>query len=598
MTVELVAIGQEPRHRAKTTIAPGVPLCLGRSPRAGFKVGWDSQLSREHAELCWDGTTLVVRCLPTARNPLMRGKVHSRELQLSVGDSFQIGNTEFRVEAAPTDSEAGAGPSVLSERSFAQEDLSQVKFGNSDQRMEILARLPKLIAASKTDDEFPAALAGLLLQALPRANAAAVVVSSDAVSSDVGASGLAEPEIMCCDTRDSHVGDFRPSRRLVQKALSEGNSRLHIFKTSEESASEYTVSANLDWAFCTPVLAEACAGWCLYVSGKSPSGALLRSEDELKDDVRFVELLAQFVGATCQVLSLKQQQAGLSQFFSPAVMETLTGSKAESLLEPRECDITTLFCDVRGFSRKAEKAQHSLHELLGRVSHALGVMTRGIVRHDGIIADFQGDAALGFWGWPIAPEEGPVAACRAALDIHAEFRRAVETEGHVLADFQVGIGVSHGRAIAGKIGSAEQAKVGVFGPVVNLGSRLEDLTKHFRASILLDEATAEFARAHLPPSEGRFRRLARLQPYGMETVVTVTELLPPAGDDLDISDEQIATYESALQHVIDGDWARALDLLSELPVRDRAKDFLMIMLAQHNYEAPEDWNGTISMTHK
>jgi adenylate cyclase len=38
--------------------------------------------------------------------------------------------------------------------------------------------------------------------------------------------------------------------------------------------------------------------------------------------------------------------------------------------------------------------------LLDRVSEALGVMTAGIIRYDGVIADFQGDAALGFWGWP------------------------------------------------------------------------------------------------------------------------------------------------------------------------------------------------------
>ena len=592
MAVELVAVGPEPQHRARNPLPQGETLCLGRSPRTGLKVPWDGKISREHAELLWDGRTLTIRCLETARNPLMVAGRLERELQVAVGDVFHIGDTEFRVEGGKAD-DGAAGPAILQERTFAKEDLSRVAYGHADQRLEILSQLPQVIAASHSDEDFAAQLAGLLLKAIPRATATAVIAYPDGAVTETS-----EPSLIRCDNRDDDQVRFRPSRRLVMAALAEGNSRLHIFKDTKQAAGEYTVSANLDWAFCTPVRADACPGWCLYVSGRSPSGTLLMSEDDLKGDVRFAELLAQFVGATRQIRRLEQQQAGLSQFFSPTVMETLTGNQAQALLEPKECDITVLFCDVRGFSRKAEQAQHSLHELLGRVSKALGVMTRGIVRHEGVIADFQGDAALAFWGWPVPPEEGPVAACRAALYIHSEFLRATGDSENMLADFRVGIGVAHGRAIAGKIGSAEQAKVGVFGPVVNLGSRLEGLTKHFRASILLDETTAEYVRANLPESEGRCRRLARIKPYGMETELTVSELLPAFGGDCAVTNENIADYETALQAVIDGQWARALEILSELPVRDRAKDFLMILIAQYNYEPPAGWTGTISMTGK
>lgn len=592
MTVELVAIGPESQQQLRFPLSPGKKFCLGRAPRAGHKVPWDNKISREHAELFWDGNVLDIRCLETARNPLVVEGKHNRQLQVVVGDAFQIGETEFRLEEAVSDEDSAASNDILSDRGFAPEDLSRVAYGHADQRLEILANLPKAIAAATSDEDFAAQLAALLMRAIPQATATAVIVYADLAAQDTSV-----PNLMRCDTRDETIR-FRPSRRLVHKALSERNSRLHIFKGAKQSAGEFTISANLDWAFCTPVRADACQGWCLYVSGRSPSGTILMSEDDLKGDVRFVELLAQFVGAARQIRRLEQQQAGLSQFFSPTVMETLTGGEAQTLLEPRECDITVLFCDVRGFSRRAELAQHSLHELLGRVSNALGVMTRGIVLHEGVIADFQGDSALAFWGWPVPPEEGPTAACRAALNIHSGFRQATSSPAHALADFRVGIGIAHGRAIAGKIGSTEQAKVGVFGPVVNLGSRLEGLTKHFQASILMDEPTAAHVRANMPASEGRCRRLARIKPYGMETVLTITELLPPASQDSTITDAEIATYETALDAVIEGRWTQAFDLLSELPVRDRAKEFLMIFMAEHNYEAPADWDGTIVMAGK
>ena len=80
------------------------------------------------------------------------------------------------------------------------------------------------------------------------------------------------------------------------------------------------------------------------------------------------------------------------------------------------------------------------------------------------------------------------------MQIQQEFQKARNTPGHSLSGFQVGIGVAHGRAIAGKIGTTEQIKVGAFGPTVNLGARLESLTKTLNASILMDEATAEYVR--------------------------------------------------------------------------------------------------------
>ena len=65
------------------------------------------------------------------------------------------------------------------------------------------------------------------------------------------------------------------------------------------------------------------------------------------------------------------------------------------------------------------------------------------------------------------------ALCRSALGIRAAFGQTFGRKDHPLGNFQVGIGVAHGRAVAGKIGTAEQVKVTVFGPVVNLASRLE-----------------------------------------------------------------------------------------------------------------------------
>jgi adenylate cyclase len=590
--LELVAVGPESSQRWRHTVPEGQVVRLGRSPRTGWAVPWDLRISREHCDIVLREGRLRVKCLDTALNPTYRNGLVTKEFSLGAGEDFRIGGTVFRLEHTPeTDIDVpGSHPaSPMAEYSYKQEDVEAFDFRNADHRLEVLWNLPRIISVSPTDDEFAQHLVGLLLDGVPRAEAAAVVqFDMDAPPERT------KPIMMRIDARSDDSVRFRPSRRLIRSALERTETLLHIWNESEGGDSKYTVSGDFDWAFCVPITEKSCRGWALYVSGKlTPESS--RVED-LNGDIRFTQFIAKVTGAIREVRTLERQQAGLGQFFSPKVMKTLSDQHAEQLLRPRECDTTVLFCDLRGFSRKAEQSKHDLAELLKRCSEALGLMTNGILEHDGVIADFQGDAALGFWGWPVP--EGPLPALRAALAIQAGFRHAQHEKGHPLHDFNVGIGIGHGRAIAGKIGTEAQSKVGVFGPVVNLASRLESMTKQLRVPILIDAETAEFARVHLPINEGRVRKLGRVRPYGMETSLMVSQLLPPVEDDGAISDEHLRNYEAAVDSVTEGRWNEALELLDKIPVTDRAKDFLMIYIAQHNYETPETWDGVIPMSSK
>ena len=100
-------------------------------------------------------------------------------------------------------------------------------------------------------------------------------------------------------------------------------------------------------------------------------------------------------------------------------------------------------------------------------------MTHHILANSGVVGDFHGDAAMGFWGWPISMGNSIQQVCQAALAIQSEFALASAQPDHPLADFRAGLGIASGSAVAGRIGTTDQVKVTVFGPVVNLASRLE-----------------------------------------------------------------------------------------------------------------------------
>lgn len=586
---ELVVCGPEPMQRWRRPIPPGDVVRIGRAPRSGWAVPWDALISREHAEVQMVSGQLRVRRLDTSRNPIYFQEAESTDFLVTSGEQFRIGHTVFQLVAADLESDS---KSPASERSFHPDELRKVAFQNADQRLEVLSKLPKAISQTTTDEDLASRVASLVLEAIPAAEAAAVV-AFDEFSDD------AQPKMIRWDNRSDGLGRFTPSRRLMLKALQVGQGLLHIWADQDESNPAFTVSGSLDWAFCMPFRGDACRGWCLYVSGQKDSilGSSI-GEDQLKGDLRFAELISEFIGSIRHVRLLSKQQARLSQFFSPTVLETLRKSDFEQQLEPQESDITVLFCDVRGFSKKSEQAQHSLRELLERVSDALGVMTCGIIKYDGVIADFQGDAALGFWGWPAPREDDRLSACRAALHIQQEFQHALHDSRHTLAGFQVGIGVAHGRAIAGKIGTKEQIKVGAFGPTVNLGARLEGLTKTLGAAILLDEATADFVRGELPPSEGRLRRIGRFRPAGMNTELMLSQLLPSVEMAPSITDEAIKIYETAWDLFAAGIWRDALDQLNLLSEHDKVRDYLMLHITQHNGKPPPNWNGVIVMQSK
>jgi len=394
---------------------------------------------------------------------------------------------------------------------------------------------------------------------------------------------------------------------LILESIRRGQSISYVWGGASEDSElpEFTMTGGIDWAYCTPVVGEDAEGWAIYVFGRfglEGIGAMgivpSTGSPDMLADLKFTELVASILGALRQVRRLQRKQAVLSQFFSPVVIESLADEDPEVVLAPRKTEVSVLFCDLRGFSLESEKHADDLMGLLERVSKALRVMTYHIMDSGGVVGDFQGDAAMGFWGWPIDQGDSARRACLAALEIRTQFEANARRQGHPLANFKMGIGIASGAAVAGKIGTIDQAKVSVFGPVVNLASRLEGMTKILHAPILLDEATARLARAQLPPEMARFRRLAKIKPYGLDHPQEVTELLPPENECPYLTDEHILAYESALDSLHAGRWSEALTFLSRVPPEDQVKDFLTVFIAQHNRIPPEGWNGIIPLTRK
>ncbi len=596
---DLIAQGEQSSQRWRRALPEGDPVTLGRVA-GNWAVPWDPHISRRHAELVWNGSQLTVTQLGDVRNSLyFRGRPCD-VVTLQPGEHFVIGETSFTLTVQRADVAADA-PMPVQQQAFSSQYLKEIAFRNPDHRLEILSRLPEVISGATDDQELCVRLVSMLLAGVPRTETAAVVTTER----DAAESRCDRPvdvRVLHWDQRRVAQDDFRPSERLILEATRQRQSILHVWEGTESNAPQpFTARGNFDWAFCTPLRGPGSPAWALYLAGRfhHDPAALPSSSDpsDLREDVKFTELVATVATSLLEMRRLQHRHTALSQFFSPVVLNTLSVEDPELVLAPRQTEVSVLFCDLRGFSRESQRSADNLLDLLDRVSEALGVMTNQILNEGGVIGDFQGDAAMGFWGWPIKSDDDVLKTCRAALAIRDKFESAARGSGS-LVGFNAGVGIATGQAVAGKIGTVDQVKVTVFGPVVNLASRLEGMTKVLQAPILLDEVTAQAVRRLVPAEVARVRRIARVSPYGIDVAIEVSELLPPEDRFPQLSNQHLATSETALDAFLAGDWPKAYDLLRRIPTEDRVSDFLMVYIAQHNRTAPDDWDGVIRLSSK
>lgn len=588
----LIAHGLEPRQRLKQSLESGRCYIVGRDAGTDLPIPWDGHISRRHIRLQVEADGVEIERLPEARNPLFFDGNSVDRIRAVGGEHFVIGTTTFQI-LGTRNVQSSPSETPVEEVTFERHELHKVRIRDADKRIDVLARLGEVIRGSRVESDLYHHLTSLVLSGVPHAEAVAVVSLAE----------RGRVEILHWDRRRETAGEFRPSAKLVRDAADRRRSVLHVWESAGAQRVDYTAVAEFDWAYCTPILDAPTPTWALYVAGRldysaTPGSLPAASGSHLHADVKFTEIVAEIISSVRRSNKLERQKSALRQFFAPPILAALGDDLDTDLLEPRECDVTVLFCDLRGFSKRSEESAGDLIGLLDRVSRALEVMTHHILKHGGVTGDFQGDAALGFWGWPFASDESPLNACRAALGIREEFAGNVGRPEHPLANFQMGIGIAKGRAVAGKIGTSEQVKVTVFGPVVNLASRLESMTKQLRVPIVLDEATASVVGRNLPAREGRLRKLAKILPFGLETPLVVSELLPPVEHYPDLSDAHIRQFEEGVQQFIAGRWEDAYRALHGMPASDRAQDFLGMYIAQHNRVAPSDWDGVIRLPSK
>ena len=606
---ELIAHGSSFENRWRRRLGSDHDILLGRVCH-GFAVPWDNQISRQHATLRLLGEKLNVTKLPAASNPIFFRGTETETFTMDHGEHFVIGETTFNFTVNQAMATVDV-PNPIKQKTFSHQFLKQIRYRDADRRINVLNRLPDVIASAANEEDLLTKMVNTLLAGISSASAIGVVkYQAEQDSTDV----------IHWDRRSLSGGNFEASQRLIRQSVESGDTVLHFWDKSisqnngggnPEQQSQYTFDMSNDWAFACPLeqsssdLSGNADQWVIYVTGRNkvredqpaslkpiPQLPPSSSEADLEGDIKFCELIASTLCNLLQLRKLEQRQSSLRRFFSPAVLSAFANEDPDAVLRPRQCLVSVLFCDLRGFSKTSEALSDDLLKLLSIVSQSLGVMTRVILEQGGVIGDFHGDAAMGFWGWPIDQPDSALRAVNAAVEIQNQIKTMAAHDGANV--FNMGIGIGTGEAVAGRIGTDDQVKVTAFGPVVNVASRLESMTKQLGCSILIDEATAFALPEDSPWLPIPF---GQIQPYAMDRSVSVFRVDGNRETGQPITAEQVRQITEAVKSFQSGQWDAVVKLLDSIPAEDPTKRLLLRTIDESG-TPPENFKGMISMKQK
>jgi adenylate cyclase len=154
-------------------------------------------------------------------------------------------------------------------------------------------------------------------------------------------------------------------------------------------------------------------------------------------------------------------------------------------------EASALFLDIVGFTTLSERTHPE--ELVQVVNRYLGEFSNIVIRREGMLDKYMGDALMATWGAAVHQPDHAVRACRAALEMLETLERLTEEEQRLGTGvhLRVRIGINSGRMIAGNVGGTKHFSYTVLGDNVNLASRLEGVNKAYGTVVMIGQNTAE-----------------------------------------------------------------------------------------------------------
>ena len=254
----------------------------------------------------------------------------------------------------------------------------------------------------------------------------------------------------------------------------------------------------------------------------------------------------------------KRELANLfGTYVPPELVDEMAKDPASYSMQAQNKELTVMFCDMRGFTKMSEKMEPvQLQALLTAVFSRLSDIIR---TNRGTIDKYMGDCVMAFWGAPVEIPNHAHQAVKTAMEM-ANCVRKINEEHRAkgIPEIGVGIGLNTGMMCVGNMGSQVRQAYTVIGDAVNLGSRLEGLSKAYGVDIVVSESTRKLA------ADFAWQELDRVRVKGKEQAVAIYWPLAPADRIEKGHQEELRTWAAFLKAYRAQDWDQCDVLLLNL----------------------------------
>ncbi len=197
----------------------------------------------------------------------------------------------------------------------------------------------------------------------------------------------------------------------------------------------------------------------------------------------FILLLVTFFSTEKEKILLKN---AFSKFVSKSIVDRVISSGRDLRLQGEEKEVSILFADIREFSALSERL--SPEQLTQFLQDYFTPMTKVITQNNGTLDKFIGDGIMAFWNAPVDIKDHKKWAFKACVDMLAALGELNEmfTEKYGVAT-NIGIGLHAGVVRVGNMGTEELFNYTIIGDDVNVGARLESLSKYYGVQMVISE---------------------------------------------------------------------------------------------------------------
>ncbi|MBN2008038.1 CHASE2 domain-containing protein [candidate division KSB1 bacterium] len=258
---------------------------------------------------------------------------------------------------------------------------------------------------------------------------------------------------------------------------------------------------------------------------------------------------------------------------------------------------TAFFSDIKNFTTISE--QMDAQELVALLNEYFSVMSEIVLKHEGYLNKYQGDAIVALYGIPIEQEDHALRACYTALDMQSELRQLHERwRNKNLPSFEIRMGINSGPMVVGNIGGKDRFDYTAIGDSVNLASRLESANKMYGTDIIISQDTFRLVNEKLWVRELDFIRVK-----GKNKPVRIYEVLGRKSEKLNpIRSSSLEYFVQGLELYRQRNWVAAYDwfqkALQLVPHDGPALEFIRRCKIFIENPRPEDWDGVFNLRSK